>query len=152
MDQLKAQQPVLSKALSNRDEAQRQKLLNNYDRDVFNLKSKLNQEQDAQMRNMQARLASRQRMKEELAKEQAVESELDRITKVHVSMTELVRFFFRSILIGYFEYCTKIVIVSILQKYWFNSCKCSCSYIKCESWEMINVLRYLSKENIERAL
>ena len=138
MDQLKAQQPVLSKALSNRDEAQRQKLLNNYDRDVFNLKNKLNQEQDAQMRNMQARLASRQRMKEELAKEQAVESELDRITKVHVSMTELVRFFFRSILIGYFEYCTKIVIVSLFQKYWFNSFECSCSYVKCESWEIID--------------
>ena len=66
------------------DEDEVRKILAQFGEDMHKVDAKLLEQRDSQRDALLARLAARKRMKEDLNKEEAVATELDRITKIQV--------------------------------------------------------------------
>lgn len=72
--------------LKNQTESERDRILQQYQDQIARLNNRLDDGRNQQADKIKAKLAARKRMKEELDKERAVNKELDRITKKHVSI------------------------------------------------------------------
>ena len=83
-DACKAQMDALRRSLEGSTEEEVQRLLSEYDSQLFASQAAIKDQRNAQRDTMLAKLAARRRMKEEITKENAVSSELDNITKAQV--------------------------------------------------------------------
>lgn len=72
--------------LKNQTESERDRILQQYQDQIARLNNRLDDGRNQQADKIKDKLAARKRMKEELDKERAVNKELDRITKKHVSI------------------------------------------------------------------
>ena len=81
-----AQLDVLRGAAEGSSEEEVRRLLAQYEDDVYSVVAKLEDQRGSQRDALLAKLAARRRMKEELSKENAVASELNRITTAQVKV------------------------------------------------------------------
>lgn len=84
--QKQAGEEALREMLKNQTESERDRILQQYQDQIARLNNRLDDGRNQQADKIKAKLAARKRMKEELDKERAVNKELDRITKKHVSI------------------------------------------------------------------
>ena len=71
--------------MRNKSEDERDKIMAQFQSEMDLLMSRQEDQKQTQRDKIVSKLAARKRLREELAKEQAVAKELDRITKKHVS-------------------------------------------------------------------
>ena len=81
------QQKVLNSALKDASEEERRRILEQFESDSLAVSNALREQKESQRDALLAKLAARKRMREELERERAVASELDRITKIQVGFT-----------------------------------------------------------------
>ena len=85
MAQKRSQLAALQKMTENKSKADQQRILDQYEADLRRLQSQQEDSRSSQQESVLAKLAARKRMREELKKEEAVATELDRITKAQVN-------------------------------------------------------------------
>ena len=71
--------------LKNCSEEERAKIMAQFEDQRRHLAQRLSDQKEADLDKVKAKVAARKRMKEQLGKDKAVEKELDRMTKAHVS-------------------------------------------------------------------
>lgn len=84
--QKQAGEEALREMLKNQTESERDRILQQYQDQIAKLNNRLDDGRNQQADKIKAKLVARKRMKEELDKERAVNKELNRITKKHVSI------------------------------------------------------------------
>ncbi len=76
---------ALQDALKDSSEEERRRILAQFEDDMHNANAKLNEQRNSQRDILNAKLAARKRMREELEKEKAVRDEVNRITAVQAA-------------------------------------------------------------------
>ena len=88
-DARNAQLSALKDALKGSSSEDRRRLVAQFEDDMFKMQSRLKDQKEAQRDELLAKLEAKRRMKEELAKEQIVKQEMNRLTVAEVRTNDL---------------------------------------------------------------